>query len=256
MCPAAAAPEAAQVATSHVSGDIGEMGVTSTQLRQPASGSESSPLAKYAEHWKRPNAEYRYADTRDPRRFKHFETEHRIVSGWLRLCAPGATVLDLPCGTGRFNELVPACGHRLLRGDLSYQMVAHARRLGPNIAVVGDLCCDLSHPPLADKSVDIVLIWRLFHHLRTPEDRLTALRQGARLAREYVIISFYNRGSVTYWARRFVRKALLREPKCRGAIWTAELHRLAAEAGLEPVEVVHYRPGLSINSAACFRVLP
>ena len=61
---------------------------------------------------------------------------------------------------------------------------------------------------------------------------------------------------MTYWSRRFVRKALMREPKCRGAIWTAELLELADRFAFEPVEIHHYRPGFSINSAACFRVKP
>lgn len=213
-----------------------------------------SSLAKYAEHWQSPEAELRYAETRDPRRFKHYTTEHEVVGGWLRLCEPGATVLDLPCGTGRFNTLVAECGHRAIRGDLSHRMVAHARHLGPNGHVLGDLCCDLAHPPLAAKSVDVVLVWRLFHHLRTHGDRATLLREAARLARRYVIISYYNRASFTYWTRRFVRTALLRPPKCRGAIWTSQLHQLSSNAGLKPVEIFHYRAGISINSAACFEV--
>jgi SAM-dependent methyltransferase len=217
-------------------------------------GPDGSPLAKYAEHWLLPDAEYRYAETRDRRRFRHYDREQALLERWLRLCEPGSVVLDLPCGTGRFSTLVPACGHRLIRADLSYPMVAHARRLGPNAGVIGDVCCDLAAPPLAAGSVDIVLVWRLFHHCRTPEDREMVLRQARRLARRYVIISFYNRASLTYWSRRFVRRVLMREPKCRGAIWCSELRETAARTGLEPVEIYHYRPGLSINSAACLRV--
>jgi len=215
---------------------------------------ESSSLAKYAEHWLLPDAEYRYAETRDRRRFRHYDTEQTIVGRWLRLCESGAVVPDLPCGTGRFSELVRDCGHRLIRGDLSYPMVAHARTLGPNEHVIGQLCCDLAMPPLKPASVDVVLVWRLFHHCRTPQDRQTVLAQARRLARRYVIISYYNRRSITYWSRRFVRKALFRAPKCRGAIWTSALIALSNEVGLEPVEIYHYRPGISINSAACFAV--
>ncbi|HSW46431.1 MAG TPA: class I SAM-dependent methyltransferase [Phycisphaerae bacterium] len=220
----------------------------------PERSGAGSSLAKYAGHWQLPDAEFRYAETRDRKRFRHYDTEQELVARWLRLCEPGATVLDLPCGTGRFSELIASCGHRLIRADLSYQMVAHARRLGPNGHVLGDLCCDLAAPPINPAGVDIVLVWRLFHHCRTPEDRDIVLRQARRLARRYVILSFYNRASLTYWSRRFVRKVLCREPKCRGAIRTSELLAAADRAGLEPVEIHHYRPGLSINSAVCFRV--
>ena len=215
-----------------------------------------SSLAKYAEHWLTPEAEIRYVETRRRGQFRHYDTEQALVGKWLRLCGPGALVLDVPCGTGRFNELTQSCGHRLVRGDLSYAMVAHARRLGPNRHCLGDLCFDLAAPPLTPAGVDIVLVWRLFHHCRTPEDRALVLRQARRLAKRYAIISYYNRASITYWSRRCVRRMLGRTPKCRGAIWTGELLQLADEAGLDPVEIYHYRPGISINSAACFAVRP
>jgi len=213
-------------------------------------------LAKYAEHWLLPDAELRYADSRERGRYQHYDKEHRMVGRWLRRCPPGAVVLDLPCGTGRFSGLTADCGHRLVRADLSYPMVGHARRLGPNEHVLGDLCCDLAAPPLAEGSVDIVLVWRLFHHCRTPEDRELVLRQARRLARRYVIVSYYNRASVTYWAKRILRKVLRREPKARGAIRTVELMRIAERLGLVPVELRHYCRGISINSAACFGVAP
>ena len=98
-------------------------------------------------------------------------------------------MLDLPCGTGRFSQLVADCGHRLIRADLSYPMVAHARRLGPSEHVIGDLCCDLAQPPLKPGSVDVVLVWRLFHHCRLPEDRQSVFEQARRLARRYLIVS-------------------------------------------------------------------
>ncbi len=226
-----------------------------TDVKNPAgTTNERSRLAKYAEHWQLPDAETRYARSRSRKQFRHYDKEESLVGRWLRLCAPGATVLDLPCGTGRFSELVADCGHRLIRADLSYRMVAHARQLGPSEHVLGDLCCDLANPPMKPASVDVVLVWRLFHHCRTPEDRAIVLEQARRLARRYVIISFYNRASFTYWGRRFVRAMLRREPKCRGAIWTSDLRTAADRAGLEPIEIYHYRPGLSINSAACFQV--
>ena len=51
-----------------------------------------------------------------------------------------------------------------------------------------------------------------------------------------------------------MRKMLMRKPKCRGAIWARELLTLADEFAFELVDIHHYRPGLSINSAACFRI--
>lgn len=217
--------------------------------RTPAS---TSSLAQYAEDWLLPGAHDRYAVSREPNRYRHWAHEEKLVGRWLRSCSPGALVLDMPCGTGRFTELVHSCGHRLISADLSWQMVHFASRQAP--AGFHHVCCDLAAPGLKDASVDMVLLWRLFHHFRTDEDRRTALAQARRLARRYVILSYYNRHCLTYWARRFVRGMLRRPPKCRGAIWTSKLIALATEVGLRPVEIHHYRPGISINSAACFAV--
>jgi SAM-dependent methyltransferase len=225
-----------------------------SQPKQTQQQPGGSPLAKYAEDWLERGDAVKYADSRERKQYGHYDKEQTLIGRWLRLCPPGAVVLDLPCGTGRFSELVPHCGHRLLRADLSFEMVSHAQKLGPNEHVLGNLCCDLALPPLAEGSVDIVMVWRLFHHCRSPEDREMVLRQARRLARRYVIISYYNRASVTYWAKQFMQTVFRRAPRGRGAIWTNELLRTAGRVGLVPVEVFHYRRGFSINSAACFRV--
>jgi SAM-dependent methyltransferase len=217
-------------------------------------GGGPSSLAKYAKDWLRPHAAVNYADSRERQQYRHYDKEQALVGRWLRLCPPGAVVMDLPCGTGRFSVLTAECGHKLVRADLSHQMVAHAQKLGPNEHVLGSLCCDLARPPLGGGSVDIVLVWRLFHHCKSPEDRETVLRQARRLARRYVIISYYNRASITYWFKMAMRKLVGHKPKGSGAIWTGELLQTADRVGLAPVEVSHYLRWFSINSAACFSV--
>lgn len=224
-----------------------------SQSAQPAGGG-ASPLAKYAGDWLQPDAENRYERSRTRDQYRFYDAEQRFVGRWLRQCPPGALVLDLPCGTGRFNGLTAECGHKLIRADLSYQMVARAAQSGPSDHALGNLCCDLGRPPLAEGSVDIVLVWRLFHHCRTREDREMVLRQARRLARRFVIISYYNRASFTYWSKGELRKLIGREPKGRGAIWTSDLLDMAARAGLKLVDVRHYCRWISINSAACFSV--
>ncbi|MGQ9650967.1 MAG: class I SAM-dependent methyltransferase [Phycisphaerae bacterium] len=195
----------------------------------------------------------RYVVSRRPDRYKHYDIEQKLVGKWLRLCAPGATVLDFPCGTGRFNELVRQCGHRLIRADRSTAMLAQARTLGPNDHALGNICCDLACPPFPDNSVDIMILWRIFHHLRSWEDRRTVLRQAARVARNYVIMSYYDRACLTYWTQVFAQKCFRARPKLGGAIRTSDLLDLTSDLGLSPVEIHRYRRFISLNSAACFR---
>ena len=72
------------------------------------------------------------------------------------------------------------------------------------------------------------------------------------MARKYVIMSYYDRGCLTYWTQMISQKCFRTRPKLGGAIRTSELLNEAANAGLTPVEIHHYRRFISINSAICF----
>jgi len=56
---------------------------------------------------------------------------HRAcVSRVVDACPPGGVVLDIPCGTGRYFELVVAQGRRVVGADQSAGMVEQARARG------------------------------------------------------------------------------------------------------------------------------
>ena len=58
-------------------------------------------------------------------------TSHRaFVERLLATCPPGGTVLDAPCGTGRYFDLVRASGRRVVGVDQSAGMLAQARSKG------------------------------------------------------------------------------------------------------------------------------
>ena len=224
----------------------------SVQPRGPAPARQAG-LGRYAKDWMSDEQATRYVVSRRPDRYKHYDMEQKLVGRWLGLCKPGATVLDLPCGTGRFSELTHECGHRLIRADRSTAMLIQARGHGPNEHVLGNLCCDLASPPFRDAGVDIMILWRIFHHLRSWDDRRVVLQQAARAAGKYLIMSYYDRTCLTYWSQRLIQSTFGTRPKLGGAIRTCELLDLAREIGLEPVEVRHYRRFISLNSAVCFR---
>ncbi len=228
------------------------MNQTSDQTTEARPDQRPPGLGRYAKDWMSDEQAARYVVSRRPDRYKHYDMEQKLVGGWLSLCRPGAIVLDLPCGTGRFNELTRQHGHRLIRADRSAAMLAQARTLGPNDHVIGEFCCDLARPPLPPQSVDIVIVWRIFHHLRTWDDRRTVLTQAARLARHSLIMSYYDRTCLTYWTQMLSQKCFRTRPKLGGAIRTSELLDLTASLGLTPVGLHHYRRFISLNAAACF----
>lgn len=213
-------------------------------------------LGRYAKDWMNNEQAARYVISRRPDRYKHYDVEQTLVRRWLGLCKPGAIVLDFPCGTGRFNSLTAECGHRLIRADRSPAMLLQARALGPNDHTLGNLCCDLARPPFPDKSVDIMILWRIFHHLRSWEDRRTVLEQAVRVARQYIIMSFYDSACLTYCTQMISQKCFRTRPKLGGAIRSSDLLDLTGSLGLTTIEIHHYRRFISLNAAACFRTSP
>jgi SAM-dependent methyltransferase len=67
------------------------------------------------------------------------DTHRAFVSDVVEACPPGGIVLDVPCGTGRYFELVVGSGRRVVGADQSAGMVeqARARGLAESVEQVG-----------------------------------------------------------------------------------------------------------------------
>ena len=74
------------------------------------------------------------------------DVQREWVARVLRLIPPGGTVLDAPCGTGKYFPQVAAAGHRVAGADQSAGMLAQARARGIAVA--------LEHKALQDLSFD------------------------------------------------------------------------------------------------------
>ncbi len=97
-----------------------------------------------------------------------------------RLCPPRPewTVLDVGCGTGAALAEYAAVGCRVIGADPSPAMIAQARaRLGDHadLRVIDD-----SHLPVADASVDLVLVSLVLHSV-SRSDAVGILREAARV---------------------------------------------------------------------------
>ena len=133
-------------------------------------------------------------------------------------------------------------------------MLIQARALGPNDHVIGSFCCDLARPPFRRKSVDII------DHLADLPSPAKLGRpphgawQAARVARKYLIMSYYDRACLTYWTQ-MTRPEHASAPARSSAepSGPAICSTWPASIGLTPVEIHHYRRFISLNSAVCFR---
>jgi SAM-dependent methyltransferase len=130
----------------------------------------------------------------------------------------GETVLDLPCGTGRLLPLLrDDYGHRVLHADGALAMLLQARTAG---LVAPAVQADALAMPFRDRAVDGVVMFRFLHHL-APELAQQAIAEACRLARRFVVVSFFHRCSAHQLRRalhRLLGAAPTRFPTTLGAL--------------------------------------
>lgn len=183
----------------------------------------SELLARVAQRWRQPERGDEYRDRRWQRRR---ERDPELVAALLARHAAGArSVLDVPAGTGRLARAAPASAWFGVDASLP-MLCALPSHLAPR-AVVG-LAEAL---PLRDGAVDVVLCCRLLHHLPSRDARRILLAEFARVSRDLVIVSFWDR---TSWPQLRRRLWGGRE-ETRASVARAELLADLRAAGLEPL---------------------
>ncbi|MEO7194985.1 MAG: class I SAM-dependent methyltransferase [Pseudonocardiaceae bacterium] len=89
---------------------------------------------------------------------------------------PGARVLDVPCGSGRYAALLSALGYCVTGIDSSPTQIAHARRRCPALKL---LQADMRQPPPGPFEA-VLNLWTSFGYLATAGDDQDALAAWRR----------------------------------------------------------------------------
>lgn len=119
--------------------------------------------------------------------------EQRAVRRIFSTLTDCQSVLDVPCGAGRFLGTLGQNGRRVLEIDVAFEVLAYARekaaRSGVKALVMQG---DASGLPMPDAAVDCVFSNRLLHHILAPAERLALLREFHRVCRRWTVVSFFN----------------------------------------------------------------
>jgi ubiquinone/menaquinone biosynthesis C-methylase UbiE len=175
-----------------------------------------------------------------------------------RAAAEGRTIrsaLDIPCGTGRIHPLLSDRSVGTVGADLSFEMMQVARGKGagdPNVR--GFVRCDAERLPFEDRSFDAVFSIRFVFHL--PDDvRRNAIREMARVSREWVIVDYRHRYTLKYF---------LKAMKLRLGFHTKPLKRVSRDeiaedfrvSGLQLVDIYSTFPLFSDKWVVLARKIP
>lgn len=168
---------------------------------------------------KRVDGELEFTHKYDLAHAQRYEAKHRAslsrrFSDWreqnmarkaLSLAGNPGSVLDLPCGAGRFLPLLGERADReLLAADYSEGMLEVTRRilepkLLQRVKLFQTSAFDID---LADGSVDCVFSMRLLHHIGAAEDRLKIFREFHRVTRDTAVLSLWVDGNYKAWRRK------------------------------------------------------
>jgi SAM-dependent methyltransferase len=184
------------------------------------------------------------AEDYDFHRFSTPERQKRNARTWaaipkaLSLTTGVKTILDLPCGTGRFTGALARSGYEIVGSDISMEMLGKAASIPdgrqPNIR--GYVQANAEHLPLRNDSLDCVVCIRFMMHV-DPAHRVNMLREFARVSRRWVIVDYRHKYTFRYvLTHTFGRLGLGRTPLSR--VSTRELHEEFRRGGLAIREIV------------------
>jgi SAM-dependent methyltransferase len=203
-----------------LSAEVDAVGAGNPALRTGRRSSPALPhlrelVAAMTDPTQTPNVADGYnADTARHYLAVHRSSWSRRLSSWceiglarcaLRLAGNPESVLDMPCGAGRFwPMLAKTSARRLLAGNQSPAMLAAATAGAvPEVLARFEVSSmDAFALPLADAAVDHVLCMRLIHHFPASIDRLRIFREIHRVARTGATISVWVDGNLQAWHRR------------------------------------------------------
>lgn len=130
--------------------------------------------------------------------------DHQIARKALRIAGNPKSVLDTPCGTGRFWDVLAENPERIIHAsDYSQNMLdtGMAFRAPELTRRVHGFQASAFSLPVEDNFVECIFCIRFVHHLTKSEDRLTLLKEFHRVASSSVILSLWVDGNLKSWVR-------------------------------------------------------
>lgn len=199
--------------------------------QKPAETSES-----YQQNYQKVKEAAKYNEMYAKRWSKQWITrrEYRLLRRLLASQPHCATLLDLPSGGGRLSPQIAEYTDLLIEADIALGQVQYGREFGRVKTRQVWMTASGFHIPFRDASIDGIVCVRLNHHLPTAEERERLVRELLRVAKRFVVMTFFDYHSLKNLGRRLRRPLDRKPPKM-----TMTVHRvreLATQGGFELVQ--------------------
>lgn len=190
-------------------------------------------------------ADYDEHRFRTPKRIRRNVRKWNAIRKALALTTGIKTVVDLPCGTGRFTGHLARAGYDVVGSDISLEMMQQASQIASvrHSNVRGYVRADAEALPFRSKSADCLMSIRFLFHV-DPRTRRRMLREFGRVSRRWIIADYRHKYSVRYGAWRVSSVlGLTRRPFERVSVKSMKSE--FEDAGLRVVKVIAVRRWLS-----------
>ncbi len=188
-------------------------------------------------------ADYDEHRFRTPKRMRRNARKWSAIQKALAMAEGMKTIVDLPCGTGRFTGHLASAGYQVVGSDISIEMMHQAAKLAVTRQHRGYVRADAEALPFRTKSADCLMSIRFLFHV-DPETRRRMLREFGRVSRRWVIADYRHKYSFRYGVWKLSRMlGLTRRPFERVSVKSMKSE--FEDAGLRVVKIIAVRRWLS-----------
>lgn len=219
--------------------------------KQPSRDDPSKPKAHGYAYKKQFYQSADVAADYDEHRFRTPKRQRRNARKWnaiqeaLALTTGVKSIVDLPCGTGRFTGNLARAGYEVVGSDISIEMMQQAAKL-PTVQhanIAGYVRADAEALPFGAKSVDCVMSIRFLFHVDA-ETRRRMLREFGRVSRRWIIADYRHKYSFRYGVWKISRAlGLTQRPFERVSVKSMKSE--FEDAGLRVAKIIAVRRWLS-----------
>jgi SAM-dependent methyltransferase len=164
------------------------------------------------------------------------------------------TALDIPCGYGRFTQLLIQQGLKPVCSDYSISMVKKALKKGTETPSLPGFVADAKQPlPLKDSAADVILSMRFFHHIHEQPIRRSILSEFGRVSGGWVVVSFYQ-SSPLHRIQRTLRRIGKKTQRQIKMIDKAEFERALDGSDLKIIKTYSLFKGIHAQKIVLLKV--